>query len=337
MLLANDTAIKNNILDRMKNTDFLKIGLAQIAPVWLDKTKTLAKIMEFMLMAAHEKCDLVVFGEALLPGYPFWIEHTNGASFNSPLQKHIFSHYISQSVCIEAGDLKQVCEIAAQNKLSVYLGCIEKPVERGGHSLYCSLVFINGEGKIRSVHRKLMPTYDERLVWSIGDGNGLTCHKMGSFTVGGLNCWENWMPLPRAALHAQGEDLHVAVWPGSYRNTHDITLFMARESRSFVVSVGALMKKTNVPHILPFYNEIIDYLPGEMTDGGSCMAGPDGKWILEPIVGEEGLFTQIIDHDQVRQERQNFDLSGHYSRPDVLQLHLNCSRQSPLTLIDSCK
>ena len=99
------------------------------------------------------------------------------------------------------------------------LGIIERPADRGGHSVYASLVYIDAEGRIRSVHRKLMPTYEERLAWSPGDGHGLRVHRLGAFTVGGLNCWENWMPLPRAALYGLGEDLHVAVWPGNLRNT----------------------------------------------------------------------------------------------------------------------
>lgn len=320
----------------MKNNgDLLKIGLAQMTPVWLDKKATLEKMNEFATQAGEAECNLVVFGEAVLPGYPLWLEFTNGAAFNSPLQKKIFSHYVTQSVCIEEGDLDILCETARNHKLAIYAGCIERPLDRGGHSLYCSLVFISNTGKIESVHRKLMPTYDERLVWSVGDGHGLTCHRLGNFTIGGLNCWENWMPLARMSLYAQGEDLHVAVWPGSYRNTHDITMFMAREGRSFVVSVGVPVKKSDIPSNLPFYDEIIHTMPEILTDGGSCVAGPDGRWIVEPVIEKEGLFTCVIDHDLVRQERQNFDPAGHYSRPDVLHLTLNKSRQHNLLIRDN--
>jgi nitrilase len=110
------------------------------------------------------------------------------------------------------------------------LGCIERPVDRGGHSLYASLVYIDSDGVIQSVHRKLMPTYEERLTWSPGDGHRLRVHKLGAFTVGGLNCWENWMPLVQASLYGQGEDLHIAIWPGGVHNTHNITRFIAFES-----------------------------------------------------------------------------------------------------------
>jgi nitrilase len=311
------------------NNEILKIGLAQIAPVWLDKEKTVEKIISYISKAGNESCDLVVFGEALLPGYPFWLAATGGAKWNDSLQKKIFAHYAVQSICIEDGELKTICVAAAKSHTSIYLGIIERPANRG-HSLYCSLVYIDKEGKIQSVHRKLMPTHDERLVWSVGDGNGLKCHNLNGFTLGGLNCWENWMPLPRTALYSQGEDVHVAVWPGSVRNTRDITRFIARESRSYVISVSALMRKENIPTDLPFYSEIIDQMPEEMTDGGSCVAGPDAEWILPPQVNIEDLFIVEIQSEKIRMERQNFDPTGHYSRPDVLQLKLNTQRQQTL-------
>jgi nitrilase len=218
--------------------DLLQVGLAQIAPVWLDRERTMAKITEYAQQAANLGCQLVIFGEALLPGYPFWIERTDGARFNSPVQKELHALYMQQAVQIEAGHLESLTAVAANKQMGIIVGCVERPSDRGGHSLYCSLVTITPQGEIGSVHRKLMPTYEERLTWSPGDGHGLRTHRLGAFTVGALNCWENWMPLPRAALYAQGEDLHVAIWPGSVHNTQDITRFIAKESRSFVISVS---------------------------------------------------------------------------------------------------
>ena len=310
--------------------DILKIGLAQISPVWLYREKTLAKVEDYIQQAVKEKCHLVAFGEALVPGYPFWVERTDGARFNSPIQKEIHAHYLDQAVQIEAGHLDPICAAAKQGKIAVYLGIIERPKDRGGHSLYCSLVYINPQGEIQSVHRKMMPTYEERLVWSIGDGHGLRTHQLGAFTIGGLNCWENWMPLSRTALYAQGEDLHVAVWPGSQGNTFDITKFIAKESRSYVVSVSALMNAEDISPELPHGEMIKNNSSGTLADGGSCLAGPDGEWILEPVVGEEGLYTAEIDHQKVREERQNLDPAGHYSRPDVTRLIVNRDRQGLL-------
>lgn len=307
--------------------DSLKIGLAQIAPVWLNKEKTTEKIVSYISDAGKQHCDLVVFGEALLPGYPFWVELTEGAKFNSVVQKEIFAHYLSQAIDPYSTDLAPVCSIAREKNTSVVLGTIEKAANRGGHSLYCSLVYIDKEGIVQSVHRKLMPTYDERLVWSPGDGHGLRVHKLGAFTVGGLNCWENWMPLSRTALYGMGEDLHVAIWPGSKRNTEDITRFIAKESRSYVISVSGLMRKTDIQTDIPYSDMISSNCPDMPADGGSCLAAPDGEWVVEPQVGQEVLKVAEIDHKQVRMERHNFDPAGHYSRPDVTRLHVNRERQ----------
>ncbi len=320
----------------MKNTpkeaDSLKVALAQIAPVWLDKEKTLGKIEASMREAGSNACELVVFGEALVPGYPFWLSLTQGSAFDSPVQKELYAHYARNAVQIEKGDLDGICSLARDYKMAVYLGTIERPLDRGGHSLYCSLVYIDAQGAIRSVHRKLQPTYEERLAWSPGDGNGLQTHSLKKFTMGGLNCWENWMPLARATLYGLGEDLHVAVWPGTDRNTSDITRFIARESRSYVISVSGLMRRQDFPPGTPHLAGILENAPETLANGGSCIAGPDGEWVLPPVVDREGLIYHTLDFNRVLEERQNFDPSGHYSRPDVTRLSVNRARQSVLDL-----
>jgi nitrilase len=321
-------------MGRSVEADVLKIGLAQIAPVWLNREGTLDKVLGYVHAAAEAECNLVVFGEALIPGYPFWIERTHGAEFNSPMQKEIHAHYMANAVQIEAGHLDAICEAAREHHMAVMVGCIERPGDRGGHSLYASLVYVDAEGVVQSVHRKLMPTYEERLTWSPGDGHGLRTHQLGAFTVGGLNCWENWMPLPRAALYAQGEDLHVAVWPGSASNTQEITRFMALEGRSYVISVSGLMRGADIPEDTPHRSEIITDSQELFADGGSCVAAPDGTWVVEPVVGEEKLILATLDHQRVREERQNFDPAGHYARPDVTRLTVNRQRQSTIDLID---
>ena len=308
----------------------LQVALAQISPVWLNKNKTLDKVKTAMLEAYKEKAQLIVFGEGLLPGYPFWLALTNGAKWDLKINKVLHAHYAQNSINIENGDLDEVCALASQYKMAVYIGIIERASNRGGHSLYCSLVFINDQGVICSVHRKLQPTYDERLTWAPGDGNGLQVHSYKGFTLGGLNCWENWMPLPRAALYGMGENVHCAVWPGSEHNTKDITRFIARESRSYVISVSALMTKNDFPKDTPYFEELLDAAPDNLANGGSCVANPDGSWLIEPIVNSEGVFCTEIYLNRIYQERQNFDPSGHYSRPDVTQLHLNRERQSTL-------
>lgn len=315
-------------------SDTLTVGVAQIAPVWLDREATLKKVIDYVGQAVQKECQLVVFGEALVPGYPFWIERTDGARFNSATQKEIHAHYMDQAIQIERGDLDELCAAAADGKSAVYLGTIERAPDRGGHSLYCSLVYIDQSGVIQSVHRKLMPTYEERLTWATGDGHGLRVHSLGAFTVGGLNCWENWMPLPRATLYAQGEDLHVAVWPGSKALTQDITRFVAMESRSFVISVSGLMRRSDFPATTPHLDTILANCEEMLADGGSCIAAPDGEWVVAPSCGREELLVATLDHARVRGERQNFDAAGHYARPDVTQLTVNRARQSTVKIVE---
>ena len=311
----------------------LTVGLAQIAPVWLERAATLQKVVDHCVKAANRGCGFVAFGEALAPGYPFWIEHTDGARFESGLQKDIHAHYLDQAVQIEAGHLDPVTKVAEELGLAVMLGIIERPADRGGYSVYCSRVHIGSDGKIESVHRKLMPTYEERLSWAPGDGNGLQIHRVGPFNVGGLNCYENWMPLSRAALYAQGEDLHVALWPGNLRNTESITRFLAREGRSYVLSVSSLMRKTDVPADSPA-RAMLDTCPDVLANGGSCIAGPDGEWIVRPTTGIEDVIVATLDQRLVRRERQNFDQAGHYSRPDVTHLVVNRTRQAIASFSD---
>lgn len=316
----------------MENT--LKIAMAQISPVLLNKIETLKKVENYIIKAGGRGCELIVFGEALVPGYPFWVSLTGGAEWDTKVNKELHAEYVRNSIQIETGELDSICKLAKQHNIAIYLGIMERAQNRGGHSIYASLVYINALGEIKSVHRKLQPTYDERLTWSPGDGNGLKVHNLKQFTVGGLNCWENWMPLPRTALYGLGENLHIAVWPGSDHNTKDITRFIARESRSFVVSVSSLMTKEMFPKVMPHLDLILKNCPDVLANGGSCIAGPDGEWIIEPVLHEEGLIIQEIDFNRVYEERQNFDPVGHYSRPDITKLTVNRERQSTVEYKD---
>ena len=305
----------------------LKVAIAQIAPVFLDRAATLAKIVASVEQASVAGAALVAFGETLVPAYPLWLCRTDAARFEFTDQKRLHAEYLKQAVSIEDGQLDPVCDAARAAKLAVVLGIAERGADRGGHTLFCSRVFIDASGEILSVHRKLMPTYEERLAWGVGDGAGLVTHRVGEFTVGALNCWENWMPLARAALYAAGEDLHVMLWPGCVRLTRDITRFVARESRSFVVSACGLIRPADIPSRVPLRAEMCAAGEAYFYDGGSCIAGPDGEWLVEPVTGEETLLTADLDPARMLEERQNFDPAGHYARPDVLRLTVDRRRQ----------
>jgi nitrilase len=307
--------------------DTLRIAGAQLAPVWLHRDGTIAKVVQAIADAATQQVQLLAFPEAFVPGYPFWIEHTDGARFDSAMQKAMHAHYLDQAVQIEAGHLDPVVQAAVQHGLTVVLGIIERPADRGGHSVYASCVTITPAHGIVTVHRKLMPTYEERLSWAPGDGHGLRTTTVGAFTLGALNCWENWLPLARAALYGQGEDLHVAIWPGSMRNTEAITRFVAREGRSYVMSVCSVLRRDQLGEHLPHVDVLRERLPEIISEGGTAIAAPDATWLVEPTPHVEQLFVADIHHARVREERQNFDVAGHYARPDVLRLQVHRERQ----------
>jgi nitrilase len=308
----------------------LTVALAQISPVWLHRDATVEKVAAWIDRAADQGAKLVALGETLVPGYPHWLSHTGGAVFDSRLQKEIHAHYLNQAVDLEAGHLDPLCKKARERGIHVMVGCFERPMDRGGHTGYCSLVSIDAAGAIQNVHRKIMPTYEERLSWGTGDGHGLQVFPVGPFRVGGLNCWENWIPLLRTALYGQGENLHVAVWPGSPGLTRDITRFMALEGRSFVLSVSCVLTRSDIPPGIPHADEILASVPETLASGGSCIAAPTGEWIVEPVDGEEQLIVAELSLGAVYEERQNFDPAGHYSRPDIVRLSVNRERQSIL-------
>jgi len=304
----------------------MKVAAAQIAPVFLNREATLAKVCDAIAEAGRGGARLVAFGESLVPAYPLWLCRTDGARFDAEDQKQLYACYADQAVDVSAGQLDGVCEAARRAEAAVVLGIAERDPRRG-HTVFCTRVIIDGRGEILSAHRKLMPTYEERLAWGQGDGAGLVTHALGEFRVGALNCWENWMPLPRAALYAQGEELHVMLWPGCVRLTNDITRYVAREGRMFVVSASGLIRPRDLPADVPQRARICAAGEEVFYDGGSCIAGPDGQWLVPPAAAEETILYADLDPAAVRRERQSFDPAGHYARPDVTRLIVDRTRQ----------
>jgi nitrilase len=301
----------------------MRVAAAQARPHWLDPAATTKKVVTLLERAAAQDVELVAFPETFLSGYPSWLEHTGGARFDDPAQKRAYAAYLAAAVELPGPELTVITEAARDLGVFVYLGTTERV--RG--TVYCTLVAIDPVAGMASAHRKLMPTYEERLVWGIGDGNGLRVHRFGATRVGGLNCWENWMPQARHALYAQGEELHVSVWPGNPRNTEDITRFIAREGRVFSLAAAGLLGLADVPADFPLRDELVAAGVAEYCRGGSAVAGPDGAWLVEPVADVEQLVVADLDLARVAEERQNFDPAGHYSRPDVFTVEIDRGRR----------
>lgn len=303
------------------------VSAAQISPVLLDREATLAKVLSWAGRAADEGAALVAFPETVLPGYPTWLARTGGATFDDPLQKTLHAAYLDQALELPGPELTQLQELAADRKLSLLVGVAERGRTDGRGTLWCTLLHVHPDGRWLA-HRKLVPTYEERLAWGSGDGHGLRAQQVGAWRVGALNCWENWMPAARMALWADGAELLVSCWPGRPELTRDISRFSAREGRVWVLAASGVLHADELPGDLPARDELVASTDdGWLHAGGSRVVGPDGRELLaldEPI---EGLLTAQLDRELLLGERQNFDPAGHYHRPDVFHFEVDRRRQ----------
>jgi len=312
----------------------MRIAAAQAHPVWLDAGATAKKVIGLLGEAAEQGVELLAFPETFLSGYPFWVERTNGARFDDVRQKSAYAHYLDAAVEIGGPELAEISEAVGDLEVFTYLGITERGTGPARGTVFCSLLAIDPVRGIVSHHRKLVPTFEERLVWGHGDGHGLRVHDVGEARVGGLNCWENWMPQARHALYAAGEDLHVSVWPGSPRLTRDITRFIALEGRVYSLAASGLLSLDDVPADFPLRDALTEQQVDVYHRGGSAIAAPDGTWIVEPVEDGEGLVVADIDPALVRAERQNFDVTGHYSRPDVFDVRIDRRRRGAAVFLD---
>ena len=301
----------------------LRVAALQAAPVWMNREATLALVVEKIREAGAAGARLVAFPETFVPGYPAWVDITNTSAWEDADQQAAYAWYLDQAVDVDGEEFGEVVSACREAGVFAYVGIAELSRSRG--SIYCSLVAIDPEQGVAGVHRKLKPTFGERLVWADGDGNGLLAHQHDGVRVSGLNCWENWMPLTRAAMYAQGPDVHVASWPGASRLTRDISRFIAIEGRVFVVSVGGLCRAADIPKGFPL--EAALRKQGEVYyNGGTTIVAPGGDVLVAPVEDDEKLIYAELDMELVRRARQNFDAAGHYSRPDVLRLEVERRR-----------
>ena len=288
-----------------------RIAAVQFRPSLLDRVETTRGGREIHA-AADADSELVVFPEACLPGYPAWLSSTGGWSSMRCARGHPCA--VRRSGGGDASwSLESVCAAAAVRGIEVVLGGVERGLDRGGHSLYCTAFWIDTDGHLVNVHRKLVPTYEERLCWSPGDGHGLRTRKVGEFRVGALNCWENWMPLARASLQAEGLDVHLMLWPGAPANTEELTRVAAREGRCYVVSVCGVLNALDLPEDLPELATMRQETdatgePRVIHRGGSCVAGPDGEWVVSPDTASDSLETMLLVDVERLESRRTSEL-----------------------------
>jgi nitrilase len=312
----------------------VKIAVMQHAPVLFNRDKTIAKAQQLIAQAAKEQAQLIIFPEAFISGYPAWTWRLRpGGDWETSKQLH--QALLNSAVDIDAGQLKPLQETAKLHHVTVVCGLNERDGKLGRTTVYNSVVIIGNNGELLNHHRKLMPTNPERMVWGFGDGSGLNVVDTPIGRLGTLICWENYMPLARYSLYAQGVEIYIAPtydsgegWIGSMQH-------IAREGRCWVVNSGVAWHYSDLPEDFPDKNQLYPDAEEWINDGDSLVVAPGGKIIAGPKHQEHGILFAEIDLQEVASARRDLDVAGHYSRPDIFTLHINKQPQSPIKITDS--
>ena len=271
--------------------------------------------------------SLVVFPETWIPGYPAWLDVCRDAGlWDHAPAKAVFARMARDSVSVPGDVFDALAALARDAEVTLVVGVSER-VDRGTGrgTLYNSLLVIGPDGQLLNHHRKLVPTYTERMVWGTGDVEGLRAVETPGARIGGLVCWEHWMPLARQALHESGEDVHVAMWPTVHEMHQVASRQYAFEARCFVLAAGSLMRASALPPELEAH-------PGRVTTGsqlllrgGSAIIGPDGCYLAEPVYDRAEVLVATLDLERIREESMTLDVTGHYHRPELFAFQVLAS------------
>jgi len=291
-----------------------KIAAAQLTPVFLNKEKTVEKACDAIQEAGENGAKVIVFPEAYISGYPDWvwlIPNSKGAELNE-----LYIQLVENAVSIQDNTKDKLCKAAKSASINVVMGMHERNTEYSDASLYNSLLFISDEGSILGKHRKLIPTGGERLIWAQGDGTTLKSYQTSAGKIGGLICWENFMPLARNAMYEAGTQILASPTWDKSPNWLQSMQHIAREGGLFVISSCMALRMDDIPDNYEFkklYPEGREWI----NVGNSVIIGPNGKVLAGPLEAEEGIIYADIDLNQIIAAKRMFDVVGHYARPDV--------------------
>lgn len=302
----------------------IKVAIVQASPVHLNLKASIDKAIEYIAEAARQDAKLIAFGETWLPGYPAWLDYCpNAALWNHAPTKEVFAEFRRNSLVVGSEEFERLSKAAKDFSVTIVIGVNERVTKGAGQgTLYNSILTFGTNGQLLNHHRKLVPTYTERLVWGQGNADGLKAIESDGVRVGSLVCWEHWMPLTRQALHISGEQIHVAMWPNVHEMLQIASRHYAFEGRTFVLAAGSLMKVSDVPKELSVIDELQDKPEHLLLRGGSAIIAPDGKYIVEPVFDEEKILTADLDLRMIDKEMMALDVAGHYSRPDVFEFEV---------------
>jgi nitrilase len=297
----------------------VRVACVQVEPVILDRDRTIDKLAQYAAEAAREGAQLVVFPETFVPAYPSsrWAKALAG--WADPRAKEAFARLRRESLEVPGEAERRLGEIAREHGVWLVTGVNEVDPEKPG-TIYNSLLYHAPDGTLAVHHRKLVPTNHERLVWGQGDGRGLRAIETPLGRIGGLICWENYMPLARFSLYESGVEIYVASTADDSDGWQATLVHIARESRAFVVAPSHFQRAASYPEDFPL-RELLDGID-VIGRGGSAILGPDGSYLAGPLYDEEGVLYADLEPDRLFEERQRFDPAGHYHRPDLLAFEL---------------
>jgi nitrilase len=303
------------------------IAIIQRPPVLLDRAATLARGVQSVAEAAAAGATLVVLPELFIPGYPSWIWRL-APGRDGALLSQLHGRLLANAVDLASADLDPLYQAAREHGVTVVCGLNECERRQGGGTLYNSVVVIGADGELLNRHRKLMPTNPERMVHAPGDAAGLRTVDTPVGRLGTLLCWENYMPLARYALYAQGVEIYIAPtydsgdsWIGSLRH-------IALEGRCWVLGSGTVLRGSDIAEDFPGREQLFADPEEWINDGDSLVVDPMGRLVAGPLHREEGILYADIDVAQVAPARRTFDVSGHYARADIFELQV---RRTPAT------
>jgi nitrilase len=301
----------------------LVVAVAQATPAPLDLDATIDKACALVAEAGRLGARLLAFPETWVPGYPFWCDDGAFACWGRDSAKSLHARFVESSLVLSSAQFARVCAAAREAGVAVVLGANER--EACGSSVYNALLFVDEHGALVSHRRKLVPTFGERLVWCPGDAVGLEASPMCGTRVGGMICWEHWMPVARHVLHSSGEEVHVAAWPHG-REPHQLaSRHYAFEGRTFVLAAATFLRRADLPGDFPLIPDCGEW-PDTILAGGSAILAPDGSYIVEPLFDCERLLVAEIELDRTRAERLTLDVVGHYARPDLFDVTVRRDR-----------
>jgi predicted amidohydrolase len=314
----------------------VRVAAIQAAPVFLDRDATIEKAAGLIAEAAAGGAELVAFPETWIPGYPAWI--FGAAGWDDGAQKRAFGRLNANAVEVPSPAVDALGRAAKKAGVVVAIGMTERDARASRGTLYNSILYLSNRGDVLGVHRKLMPTHAERIVWGQGDGSTLHVFETPVGRVGGLACWEHWMPLTRFAMHAKGEQIHVAAWPevGDPELHRFATRHYAFEGRCFALCVmGARVGPEHLPdgfELADAMGATDEFVDREPT-GGTCVFAPDGTVVADSVAGEETIVYADLELGRIPEEQAALDVVGHYNRPDVFTLSVDERPRDPVATI----